>query len=73
MPDASGAAPKKGVVGRPPNPIPNVRRIFTLSQSDAQTIKSLAASLGISEGAVVRKAVRELASRQGADTKKPQR
>lgn len=51
-------------MGRPPNPVPNVRRIFTMSPDDARLLSELREALGLpSDAAVVRKLIREAAKR----------
>jgi hypothetical protein len=47
-------------VGRPPSPIKNVRRIFTMSPDDALKLAELRERLELaSDAAVVRKLIRE--------------
>lgn len=49
-------------MGRPPSPIRNVRRIFTMTPDDAVLLAALREKLGLSsEAAVVRKLLREAA------------
>jgi hypothetical protein len=49
-------------VGRPPSPIKNVRRIFTMSPDDALKLAELREVYGLaSEAAVIRKLLREAA------------
>lgn len=49
-------------MGRPPSPIKNVRRIFTMSPEDADKLAKLREALGLkSDAAVIRKLVREAA------------
>ena len=49
-------------MGRPPNPIPNVRRIFTLRPSDVEMLARLREALNLpSEAAVVRWLIRDAA------------
>ena len=50
-------------MGRKPNPVPNVRRIFTMSPDDALKLKALAESARHSEAQVVRKLIREAAKK----------
>lgn len=47
-------------MGRKPNPIPNTRRIFTLTPEDAAMLVRLREALGLkSDAAVIRKLIRE--------------
>lgn len=49
-------------MGRPPSPIKNVRRIFTMSPEDADKLAKLREAMGLkSDAAVVRKLLREAA------------
>lgn len=49
-------------MGRPPNPIKNPRRIFTLSPEDAAKLVALRQGYGLgSDAAVIRKLIREAA------------
>lgn len=49
-------------MGRPPSPIKNVRRIFTMTPGDAEKLAKLREALGLkSDAAVIRKLVREAA------------
>ena len=51
-------------MGRPPSPIRNVRRIFTMTPDDAVLLAALREKLGLSsEAAVVRKLLREAAKK----------
>ena len=49
-------------MGRPPSPIKNVRRIFTLSPADEAKLQALRESMGLrSDASVIRKLIREAA------------
>jgi hypothetical protein len=50
-------------MGRPPSPIRNVRRVFTLSPDDALKLKALAAQHEKPEAWVVRKLIRDAVKR----------
>lgn len=56
-------------MGRKPNPIPNTRRIFTMSPDDALKLAKLREAYGLaSDAAVIRKLLRAAAKK----TLKPQ-